>query len=101
MDMIIDERGMADQHDQAGRVSVSDRDELARLREQLAKYEAEIANLKIALQTARTIGMALGIIVAGEKVTPNEAFAHLSKLSNKLNTKVHNVADAIVLTGQY
>ena len=57
------------------------------------------ANLDIALKTARTIGAAVGIIMALHRVSEVEAFALLRKASNDGNRKLRLVAEEVVLTG--
>ena len=59
--------------------------------------EAHVAELEVALRTSRTIGAALGIVMAyrGEA----EAFRILSRTSQNANRKLRIIADEIVRTG--
>lgn len=59
----------------------------------------EMANLETALTTSRQIGTALGILMAQQAVTSEEAFAMLRTSSQTLNRKLRNVADDVVYTG--
>ena len=70
-----------------------------RLQATIAALEAEIANLKVALRSARTIGIALGIIMAERKVTPDEAFEMLRVTSQHSHRKLRDVAEDVGLTG--
>jgi GAF domain-containing protein len=58
-----------------------------------------IANLEIALAHRDTIGMAKGIIMAKEKVTPDEAFKILTTTSQRRNVKLRDIAAEIVAAG--
>jgi AmiR/NasT family two-component response regulator len=60
---------------------------------------AEVHNLKIALSTSRRIGMAMGILMATHRITDDEAFDRISTASQHSQTKLHNLAEAIILTG--
>ena len=79
----------------------SEHEELIQLRARVAEDDAQLANLRQALQNARMIGMAIGIVMEREKLTPDQAFDVLSGLSNRANTKLRDVAERIVLTGEY
>jgi GAF domain-containing protein len=57
------------------------------------------ANLQRALQNRDLIGQAKGIIMHSRKVTADEAFALLVRRSQKTNTKLVDVAEAVVTTG--
>ena len=59
----------------------------------------KIANLELALVTARRIGAAVGIIMALEKVTEDQAFQVLRKASQKQNRKLRDVADDVLTAG--
>lgn len=58
-----------------------------------------IANLQIALKSARVIGAAIGIIMASMKLTEEDAFAALRSASQHTNVKLRDVAADVVLTG--
>ncbi|MBV9593776.1 MAG: ANTAR domain-containing protein [Actinobacteria bacterium] len=79
---------------------------LANVQEQLAltairleQSAARSANLEVALRTNRRIGVAVGIIMATEKITEDEAFAQLVHLSQTGHRKLRELADDVVYTG--
>jgi transcriptional regulator with GAF, ATPase, and Fis domain len=57
-------------------------------------------NLALAVDTNRRIGMATGILMAQRKITEEQAFAALRRASQSMNTKVRDLADIVVETGQ-
>jgi hypothetical protein len=57
-------------------------------------------NLRIALQTRAVIEQAKGILMERLRITADQAFDALVRTSNDTNTKVREVAQAIVDTGQ-
>ena len=57
------------------------------------------ANLEQALASRDLIGQAKGIIMAARRVTADEAFALLVRRSQETNTKLLEVAEAVVHTG--
>lgn len=59
----------------------------------------KIANLEVALRSARQIGAAIGILMATLKVSQDEAFALLSYSSQTLHRKLRDIADQVVFTG--
>ena len=72
---------------------------IAELETQAVIDRGEIANLAIALISARRIGAALGIIMATYKVTEEKAFATLRIASQHTNRKLRDVAEDVLLTG--
>lgn len=62
-------------------------------------HEQDTTNLEAALRTNRQIGMAIGIVMATEKVTESDAFQLLRKASNHLNRKLVDIAEHVQLTG--
>jgi hypothetical protein len=75
-------------------------------RELLAELQAEgllnrehVEQLKEALRTSRTIGAAIGIIMANRAVDERGAFSVLRKASSLENRKLRLVAEDVVLTG--
>jgi AmiR/NasT family two-component response regulator len=58
-----------------------------------------IRHLEAALETREIIGMAKGVIMANEKVTPDEAFGLLVRASQKRNVKLRDVAVETIETG--
>jgi AmiR/NasT family two-component response regulator len=57
-------------------------------------------NLEAALENRDKIGQAKGILIAGRKVTDDEAFDMLRRASQNRNVKLRDVADHVVRTGQ-
>lgn len=60
----------------------------------------QAAHLEIALQTARTIGAAVGIVMTRHGVSEVAAFELLKKASQDSNRKLRVVAEDVVLTGE-
>jgi AmiR/NasT family two-component response regulator len=52
------------------------------------------------MATRNLIGMAQGILIERLKITPDRAFAVLSRLSQESNTKLRDVARRLVETGE-
>ena len=63
-------------------------------------HEEEAAQLHIALTSSRQIGTAIGILMARELITSEEAFAHLVYASQHLNRKLRDIAVEVQLTGK-
>jgi AmiR/NasT family two-component response regulator len=68
--------------------------------EALALLEREVDELKAALASRTTIGIALGIIIEREHVTEREAFQILKKMSQHSNVKLRDVAAQIAKDAQ-
>ena len=66
---------------------------------QAAQVE-KITNLELALQHARDIGAALGIIMNRRNITQDQAFANLRRASQDRNRKLYDLALEIVQTGE-
>jgi AmiR/NasT family two-component response regulator len=60
----------------------------------------QIAHIEIVLRTARTIGVAMGIIVERHKVSECEAFHALADVSQRSNRKLRDIAADLVYTGE-
>ena len=74
--------------------------ELAKLRDyEVSRAEGKAANLGRALASNRRIGIAIGVLITRELVTAEEAFDRLRETSQRLNRKLYDVADEVVLTG--
>ncbi len=58
------------------------------------------ANLRIALQNRDTIGQAKGILIERHRITPDQAFALLSRSSQQSNRKLVEIAETVILTGE-
>jgi hypothetical protein len=61
-----------------------------------AKALAKIEQLSEALESRDVIGQAKGIIMAEQRVTADEAFDRLRKLSQRVNIKLREVAERVV-----
>ncbi|MDP2014538.1 MAG: ANTAR domain-containing protein [Actinomycetota bacterium] len=73
----------------------------ARARSEFALVRASerAAHLELALATNRSIGIALGILMATQKVTSEEAFSRLKAVSQRSNRKLRAIADDVIYTG--
>lgn len=72
---------------------------LDRSRRELAEARARIEHLQIALQTNRRIGMAIGILMADQKLTADEAFDRLRTASQHSGRKLRDIAEDVIYTG--
>jgi hypothetical protein len=81
-----------------GRLDVHD-ELIAELQAEGLITSQHAAHLDVALKTARTIGAAVGIVMALHHASEVEAFALLRKASNDGNRKLRLVAEEVVLTG--
>jgi ANTAR domain len=59
----------------------------------------QAGNLEAALQSSRTIGVALGVLMSARKVTQEQAFGLLRVASQNLHRKLRTVAAEVVETG--
>jgi len=66
----------------------------------LERTRAVVAHLETALGSRERIGIATGIIMANDKLTPDEAFAKLVRTSQHRNVKLRDVAADVVRTGE-
>jgi hypothetical protein len=62
--------------------------------------ERRAANLHAALVTREVIGQAQGILMERERITPDQAFDVLRRASQRLNRKLHEIAQSLVDTGE-
>ncbi|HEY2297066.1 MAG TPA: ANTAR domain-containing protein [Jatrophihabitans sp.] len=62
--------------------------------------QAKAEHLKVALASATTIGTALGILIARDGVTSDEAFDRLRVASQHLHRKLHDLAEEVTVTGE-
>lgn len=67
---------------------------------QAEEAQRKAAHLESALETSRQIGTAMGILMAREMLTSDQAFAQLRDTSQRLNRKLREVALFVVDTGQ-
>ena len=66
----------------------------------LLQAQQTATQLQIALTSNRQIGVAVGVLMAREKVTSERAFDLLRVRSNHTNRKLRDVAEEVALTGQ-
>jgi hypothetical protein len=67
---------------------------------QIAALRQKNQNLQRALETSRRIGAAIGILMARHQLTEAAAFDALRDASRKTHTKLRDVADQVVWTGE-
>lgn len=67
---------------------------------QSALRARDAENLQAALRSSRQIGTAIGILMAQQKITSEQAFAQLSDASQHLNRKLRDIAAVVELTGR-
>jgi GAF domain-containing protein len=72
----------------------------AALSVQQALREQDASDFDEALSSSRQIGTAVGILMARESVTSEQAFSLLREVSNHLNRKLRQVAAYVELTGE-
>lgn len=65
----------------------------------LAQATQRASHLERALDSNRSIGMALGILMVTRKITSEEAFEALKKVSQRSNRKLREIADEVIYTG--
>ncbi len=65
-----------------------------------ARERERAEHLDRALESSREIGMAMGVLMAQQRMTRQEAFTVLRRVSQHLNRKLHDVAVEIVDTGR-
>jgi len=65
----------------------------------LVRATDRASNLERALDTNRSIGMALGILMVTMKITSEEAFECLKHASQRSNRKLRDIADEVIYTG--
>ena len=80
-------------------LGLPDRARIEYLQEELSVAERKVENLEAALTSARKIGAAVGIVMASEKLTYEQAFAFLSLASQRGNEKLRSIAERVLLTG--
>ena len=65
----------------------------------VAALRLENEHLKIALQSARVIAAAVGIVMATDKVVYEDGFKRLAQISQDTNQKLRDLAEYVLLTG--
>ena len=81
------------------RIVTRQQDEADQLAHQVSVLRDKVDNLEIALGHSRDIGVAMGIVMATEKVTRDCAFEMLRMVSQHQNRKLFLVADDVIETG--
>ncbi|KGH45104.1 hypothetical protein IN07_19320 [Modestobacter caceresii] len=76
------------------------RAETATSREETAAARVRVADLEAALRSARTIGMAMGILMSSRRIPEQAAFDALVNASQHQNRKLREVAEDVVLAGR-
>ena len=73
--------------------------ERERLTDIVTAQQAQAGNLSIALSTNRQIATAIGILMAGHKLTSERAFDLLRRVSQHSHRKLHDIALDVIDTG--
>ncbi len=84
--------------DLAGRIEI-DRDMIAELQDEGVLSREHAAQMEQALKSSRTIGAALGMIMASRNVCEDEAFTILRTASQNYNRKLRDLAHELVASG--
>ncbi|MDU0314174.1 GAF and ANTAR domain-containing protein [Phycicoccus sp. M110.8] len=71
----------------------------AALAVQSAVHQQDVSNLEAALTSSRQVGTAIGILMARDLVSSDEAFERLRRASQDLNRKLRDIAADVALTG--
>ncbi|MGY1831739.1 ANTAR domain-containing protein [Geodermatophilus sp. SYSU D01180] len=74
-------------------------DEVARMEKNLLTADEQLTHLRVALESNRRIGMAIGILMALRKVDEEAAFGLLRTASSHRNVKLRQVAEEVIRTG--
>lgn len=59
----------------------------------------QMENLRLALDSNREIGAAVGVLMTRQQLTYSEALNHLKKVSQNTNRKLRDVAAEVFYTG--
>jgi AmiR/NasT family two-component response regulator len=70
------------------------------LQDELGLAHQQVAHLETGLLSNRRIGIAVGIVMERYRLTADEAFGVLQRLSQERNEKLHGIAERIVETGE-
>ena len=60
----------------------------------------KVVNLERALETSRTIGAAIGIVMLARKLTLDQAFDVLRETSQRMHVKIRDLAQFVTETGE-
>ena len=71
---------------------------IVQMLERLDSAEVRAENLQRALQHSRDIGAAIGILMARHKLTQEQAFAALRRVSQDSNRKLYSIAQNVIET---
>lgn len=63
-------------------------------------WAERVANLEKALASSRRIGMAVGVLMAGQRITGDQAFTMLRTASQNGNRRVSELAEDVIETGE-
>jgi AmiR/NasT family two-component response regulator len=74
-------------------------DQMARMEKNLLAADEQMTHLRIALESNRRIGMAIGVLMALRKVDEQAAFELLKRSSSRRNVKLRLVAEEVIRTG--
>jgi GAF domain-containing protein len=66
---------------------------------EVAMQRSKAENLELALNSNRRIGIAIGIIMNGRRMTDEQAFAVLRASSQEVHMKLRDVAEEVIFTG--
>lgn len=75
-------------------------DELTSLYDELGTATRQVAQLETGLRSNRRIGIATGIVMERYRLTADDAFGVLQRLSQERNEKLRSIAERIVETGE-
>lgn len=76
--------------------STLDRELIAELQAEGVLNQEHVAELQEALVSSRTIGAAIGILMASRQIDQEDALAVLKEASQRTNTKLRSLAEALV-----
>ena len=74
-------------------------DQMARMEKNLLAADEQLSHLRIALESNRRIGMAIGVLMALRKLDEQAAFELLRTASSRRNVKLRVVAEEVIRTG--
>lgn len=72
----------------------------ADLAAELAEARRQLAHLQVALETNRSIGIAIGILMARRSLTEDQAFGLLRDTSQHTQRRIRDLAEVVVYTGE-
>ena len=75
--------------------------EVEQLRDELARLRNQVANLQVALHTSRRIGMAIGILMGSRRLDIDDAFQSLRSASQRRHRKLRDIAEEVLHTSDF